>query len=132
MWDAWRGAGGRRCPHSSPAHPSLIPRCPTAPHRATCCCCCCCCCCRRCRCCRRDILDISSPLSDAAAAIVDDSFLRCFKSSEDDPWNWNAYLFPLWAMGVVVRTLILVPLRSVGGSADPLAGWKDWQDGWFD
>lgn len=29
---------------------------------------------------RRDVLDISSPLNDAAAAIVDDSFLRCFKS----------------------------------------------------
>lgn len=28
---------------------------------------------------RRDILDLSSPLNDAAAAIVDDSFLRCFK-----------------------------------------------------
>lgn len=28
---------------------------------------------------RADVLDISSPLNDAAAAIVDDSFLRCFK-----------------------------------------------------
>lgn len=29
----------------------------------------------------------------------------------DDPWNWNAYLFPLWLLGVVVRNLILFPLR---------------------
>lgn len=29
----------------------------------------------------------------------------------DDPWNWNAYLFPLWLMGVVVRNCILFPLR---------------------
>ena len=100
MQDAGRGVADHASPHWR-AH--LPPRphssSPTAPHRTT----------RR----RRDILDISSPLSDAAAAIVDDSFLRCFKSSEDDPWNWNAYLFPLWAMGVVVRTLILFPLRSV-------------------
>ena len=32
------------------------------------------------RSCRADVLDISSPLNDAAAAIVDDSFLRCFKA----------------------------------------------------
>lgn len=45
---------------------------------------------------RRDILDISSPLNDAAAAIVDDSFLRCFKSLLDDPWNWcGVLLVPL-------------------------------------
>ena len=61
--------------------------------------------------CRRDILDISSPLNDAAAAIVDDSFLRCFKSTPDEPWNWNVYLFPLWLLGVAVRNLILFPLR---------------------
>lgn len=60
-----------------------------------------------------DVLDISSPLNDAAAAIVDDSFLRCFKTLPDDPWNWNAYLFPLWLLGVVVRNLILFPLRLI-------------------
>ncbi|KAL4452735.1 hypothetical protein ABPG75_008397 [Micractinium tetrahymenae] len=60
-----------------------------------------------------DVLDISSPLNDAAAAIVDDSFLRCFKTLPDDPWNWNAYLFPLWLMGVVVRNCILFPLRLI-------------------
>ena len=42
---------------------------------------------------------------------MDDSFLRCFKSSPDEPWNWNIYLFPLWLLGVAVRNLILFPLR---------------------
>lgn len=63
---------------------------------------------------RRDILDISSPLNDAGAAVVDDSFLRCFKTLADEPWNWNVYLYPLWAVGVVVRNCILFPLRWVG------------------
>ncbi|KAI7837992.1 hypothetical protein COHA_008174 [Chlorella ohadii] len=61
----------------------------------------------------RDILDISSPLNDAGAALVDDSFLRCFKTLADEPWNWNVYLYPLWAVGVVVRNCILFPLRLI-------------------
>ena len=60
---------------------------------------------------RTDTLDLSGTLNDAAAALVDDSFLRCFKSAVDDPWNWNFYLFPLWCCGVVVRNLILFPIR---------------------
>jgi glycerol-3-phosphate O-acyltransferase 3/4 len=60
-----------------------------------------------------DVFDISSTLNDAASALVDDSFLRCFKSAIDDPWNWNFYLFPLWLVGVVVRNCILFPLRLV-------------------
>lgn len=43
-----------------------------------------------------DCLNISSVLTDAAAAMVDDSFSKCFKSQAPDPWNWNFYLFPLW------------------------------------
>ncbi|KAK9803255.1 hypothetical protein WJX72_000102 [[Myrmecia] bisecta] len=61
----------------------------------------------------RDLLDISPLLNDAAAAIVDDSFLRCFTSASSDPWNWNIYLFPIWLVGLVVRYLILFPLRLV-------------------
>lgn len=56
-------------------------------------------------------MDISSFVQDAAAAIVDDSFLRCFQSHSSDPWNWNIYLAPLWLIGLVVRYLILFPLR---------------------
>ena len=44
-------------------------------------------------------------------AIVDDSFTRCFKSKKVVRWNWNCYLWPCWAVGVVVRYLILFPLR---------------------
>nr|ALK24260.1 glycerol-3-phosphate acyltransferase [Lobosphaera incisa]UUT39807.1 glycerol-3-phosphate acyltransferase [Lobosphaera incisa] len=59
----------------------------------------------------RDLLDISPLLNDAAAAIVDDSFLRCFTSASSDPWNWNIYLFPIWLLGLVFRYGILFPLR---------------------
>lgn len=58
-----------------------------------------------------DVLDLSPALNDAAAALVDDSFLRCFKSCPPDPWNWNVYLFPLWCLGVVVRHCVLFPIR---------------------
>jgi glycerol-3-phosphate O-acyltransferase 3/4 len=59
----------------------------------------------------RDLLDISPTLTEAAGAIVDDSFTRCFKSNSPEPWNWNIYLFPLWCLGVVIRYGILFPLR---------------------
>uniref|UniRef100_A0A453BDD2 Phospholipid/glycerol acyltransferase domain-containing protein n=1 Tax=Aegilops tauschii subsp. strangulata TaxID=200361 RepID=A0A453BDD2_AEGTS len=59
----------------------------------------------------RDLLDISPVLTEAAGAIVDDSFTRCFKSNSPEPWNWNIYLFPLWCLGVVIRYGLLFPLR---------------------
>ena len=61
--------------------------------------------------CRKEVLDISSPLTDGGSAIIDDSFLRCFTSMPPDNWNWNLYLFPLWCIGVVVRHCVLFPLR---------------------
>ncbi|KAK8617767.1 hypothetical protein V6N13_080673 [Hibiscus sabdariffa] len=61
----------------------------------------------------RDLLDISPILTEAAGAIVDDSFTRCFKSNPPEPWNWNVYLFPLWCSGVVFRYLILFPVRAL-------------------
>ncbi|XP_059436620.1 glycerol-3-phosphate acyltransferase 9-like [Corylus avellana] len=61
----------------------------------------------------RDLLDISPALTEAAGAIVDDSFTRCFKSNPPEPWNWNVYLFPLWCFGVVVRYFILFPVRVI-------------------
>jgi len=54
---------------------------------------------------------VGETLADAANAIVDDSFLRCFTSAPPDPWNWNVYLFPMWCAGVVCRYLILFPAR---------------------
>ncbi|OAE20071.1 hypothetical protein AXG93_2584s1550 [Marchantia polymorpha subsp. ruderalis] len=59
---------------------------------------------------RRNLLDISPTLSEAASAIIDDSFTRCFKSNQTEPWNWNIYLFPLWCLGVIVRYGILFPI----------------------
>ncbi|KAK9827979.1 hypothetical protein WJX81_003927 [Elliptochloris bilobata] len=59
----------------------------------------------------QDLLDVSPLLQDAGAAIVDDSFLRCFQSASTDPWNWNVYLFPLWLVGLLVRYLVLFPIR---------------------
>ncbi|KAL0887279.1 hypothetical protein Bca101_011262 [Brassica carinata] len=63
-----------------------------------------------------DLIDISPTLTEAAGAIVDDSFTRCFKSNPPEPWNWNIYLFPLWCFGVVVRYCILFPLSFFVGS----------------
>ena len=61
--------------------------------------------------CRHTILDISPLLQDAGSAIVDDSFLRCFQGASTDPWNWNLYLAPLWTLGLLMRYLVLFPLR---------------------
>ena len=58
-----------------------------------------------------DLLNISAVLTDGASAMVDDSFLKCFQTNHADPWNWNAYLWPAWAVGVVLRYLVLFPLR---------------------
>ncbi|KAG0480857.1 hypothetical protein HPP92_011715 [Vanilla planifolia] len=66
-----------------------------------------------------DLLDISPTLREAAGAIIDDSFTRCFKSNSPEPWNWNIYLFPLWCLGVVIRYGVLFPLRV----AILAAGW---------
>jgi hypothetical protein len=42
------------------------------------------------------MLNINSVLTDGAASMVDDSFLKCFVNATPDPWNWNFYLAPLW------------------------------------
>ena len=61
----------------------------------------------------REALDISSTLEEGVAAIVDDSFTKCFNKSKPTTWNFNAYLFPLWVLGFVVRYVLLFPLRLV-------------------
>ena len=60
----------------------------------------------------RDVLDISEVLSEGGAAMVDDSFLRCFTSRTSDPWNWNIYLWPAWALGVIIRWVVLLDVLS--------------------
>ena len=61
----------------------------------------------------RQALDVSHLLNDAAGAIVDDSFSRCFANRPNHPWNWNIYLFPLWLIGTALRLLLLLPLRAL-------------------
>jgi hypothetical protein len=50
-------------------------------------------------------------VTQGAAAMVDDSFTRCFKPQKRVAWNWNLYLFPAWCMGVTLRYGFLFPLR---------------------
>lgn len=57
------------------------------------------------------MLNINSVLTDGAASMVDDSFLKCFVNAAPDPWNWNFYLAPLWLLGVILRHCVLFPLR---------------------
>eukprot|EP00898_Chlorokybus_atmophyticus_P000339 jgi/Chlat1/1305/Chrsp118S01717 len=66
-----------------------------------------------------ELLDITPVLNEGVAAIVDDTFTKCFASNTPEPWNWNWYLFPLWVLGVVMRYGILFPLRLLL----LMAGW---------
>lgn len=34
---------------------------------------------------------------------MDDSFWRCFEHNHPEPMNWNWYLAPMWAIGVLIR-----------------------------
>ena len=59
-----------------------------------------------------DLITVCLPLIRMGYAnMVDDSFTRCFKSKKRVPWNWNAYLFAAWIMGVAFRYSVLFPLR---------------------
>jgi len=60
-----------------------------------------------------DLADAATMTTDAASKIVEDEFTRCFQSVVPRPWNWNIYLFPVWAFGVFIRYGILFPLRLV-------------------
>jgi len=57
------------------------------------------------------LLDCSGVVQDACAAIIDDSFNRCFQENDEVAWNFNFYLLPLWWCGWVVRNAVLFPLR---------------------
>ena len=58
----------------------------------------------------RDLLPF---ISHAVNTVIQDDFSRCFQSAHTRSWNWNFYLWPLWAMGVIVRYCILFPLRTL-------------------
>eukprot|EP00484_Ammonia_sp_Unknown_P021862 CAMPEP_0197029542 /NCGR_PEP_ID=MMETSP1384-20130603/8973_1 /TAXON_ID=29189 /ORGANISM="Ammonia sp." /LENGTH=482 /DNA_ID=CAMNT_0042458737 /DNA_START=24 /DNA_END=1472 /DNA_ORIENTATION=- len=55
--------------------------------------------------------DILENINSGMQVIVDDDFSLCFKRAERRPWNFNAYLFVLWLLGVIIRYCILFPLR---------------------
>jgi len=58
----------------------------------------------------RDLLPF---VSHAVHTVIQDDFSRCFQSAHSPPWNWNFYLWPLWAMGVLTRYFFLFPLRCL-------------------
>ena len=55
--------------------------------------------------------DIMPLLQEGIQVLVKDDFTRCFAVQKPNHWNWNAYLFPMWLIGVVVRYCILLPIR---------------------
>mmetsp|Transcript_23112 Transcript_23112/g.65609 ORF Transcript_23112/g.65609 Transcript_23112/m.65609 type:complete len:558 (-) Transcript_23112:289-1962(-) len=57
--------------------------------------------------------EASKVFMEGVECIVDDEFWKCFQSRKPRPWNWNAYLWPLWFGGCVIRYLILFPMRVV-------------------
>lgn len=63
--------------------------------------------------CRFELSDILSYISEGMELIVQDDFSKCFRENPAEPWNWNAYLFPLWCIGVIVRYAILLPIRFI-------------------
>jgi len=58
-----------------------------------------------------DPRELVSFFKSGVDVIVQDGFSRCFESSRSQPWNWNLYLWPLWACGVLIRYCVLFPLR---------------------
>jgi hypothetical protein len=58
-----------------------------------------------------DMGDLLGFFKTGMEVIVQDGFSRCFESSRSQPWNWNLYLWPMWAVGVCIRYFILFPIR---------------------
>ena len=58
----------------------------------------------------RDLLPF---VTHAVSTVIQDDFSRCFQSAHSPPWNWNFYLWPLWAMGVITRYFFLFPIRCL-------------------
>lgn len=73
--------------------------------------------------------DIVPLVREAAEVVVEDHFTRCFVSHDDSAWNWNFYLFPVWALGILVRYFFLLPIRCVPVVA---AAGCDAQQHWLD
>lgn len=56
-------------------------------------------------------LDVAPFCRNAMAAVVEDSFTKCFESKEKVRWDNTFYLLPLSYAGAVIRYGILFPLR---------------------
>lgn len=55
--------------------------------------------------------DVLPVFKEGVEAIVKDSFIECFRPKPPIRWNFNAVLFVFWIFGVLLRYLILFPLR---------------------
>eukprot|EP01027_Heterolobosea_sp_BB2_P001728 GEZU01002576.1.p1 GENE.GEZU01002576.1~~GEZU01002576.1.p1 ORF type:complete len:573 (-),score=204.78 GEZU01002576.1:29-1747(-) len=60
-----------------------------------------------------ELSDVVPFLVEGVEAIVKDDFTECFMPKPPEDWNWNIVLFPTWAMGVIVRYCILLPVRML-------------------
>eukprot|EP00698_Gefionella_okellyi_P004075 TRINITY_DN1379_c0_g1_i3.p1 TRINITY_DN1379_c0_g1~~TRINITY_DN1379_c0_g1_i3.p1 ORF type:complete len:417 (+),score=93.67 TRINITY_DN1379_c0_g1_i3:84-1334(+) len=58
-----------------------------------------------------EFTDALEPVVEGVQLLVADDFTRCFEQRNSTAWNWNIYLFPLWAVGVFVRYGIVFPVR---------------------
>jgi hypothetical protein len=61
--------------------------------------------------CRFELDAIMPVLQEGVQVLVKDDFTRCFAVQKANHWNWNAYLFPMWLIGVLIRYCILLPIR---------------------
>ncbi|KAH3764178.1 glycerol-3-phosphate acyltransferase 9 [Pelomyxa schiedti] len=59
-----------------------------------------------------NLLDIAPMVRNGMEKIVEDEFTNCFQPNKTRPWNWNAYLFPAWVVGILFRYALLIPGRT--------------------
>lgn len=57
--------------------------------------------------------DVLEYLGSGMDVIVEDDFSLCFERAVRRSWNWNLYLAIFWVLGVVLRYVILFPLRLI-------------------
>ena len=60
-----------------------------------------------------ELADVLPTITEGVGMIAQDDFSKCFTGTTGQPWNWNAYLYPLWLLGVILRYGILLPLRMI-------------------
>jgi glycerol-3-phosphate O-acyltransferase 3/4 len=60
--------------------------------------------------CAELLFDAIPFVAEGVSDIVDDQFNQCFEVEPPKSWNWG-YLLPFWVVGVLVRHVVLLPLR---------------------